>query len=370
MNVLVVATDRSQKIAQPLTAVECDVSVVSPNTRTNSFKRNANIIIQTWREITKNEFDVVIVRGTGLIGFACILIGFIFSIPVISRVAGDKFEEYKDHCLHNLKNRKFIGVLHIILRMILFIICMIFSTGIIVVSEHLRDKYDIFSRLANQTIIVIPVSINIETPGSRDDEHHKVRDLYTEGHNLDTRLLLTVTNLDFYKKYLGVIQSIQGITPVLQDRPNVEYVIAGNGRYQGCLESYIEETIADEGVRERIHVVGYVDTGPLYNHSSLFVYFSHLDGYPNVVLEAMSSRLPIITNDGEGMSEQIIDQTSGLFVDPKDPSEIRIAVDLLLKEKSTRESLSSTAYDIVSVRNSHTTVGKEYVDKINKHIID
>jgi len=105
-------------------------------------------------------------------------------------------------------------------------------------------------------------------------------------------VFLTVTNLTYLKKYEGVETVVRGIVSVLAENEGTAYVVAGDGPYHGDLNELIDREI-DE-------------------------YVSHLDGYPNAVLEAQQAGLPVVANAAFGMVEQVEDGETGCLLDDLD----------------------------------------------------
>jgi glycosyltransferase involved in cell wall biosynthesis len=58
------------------------------------------------------------------------------------------------------------------------------------------------------------------------------------------------------------------------------------------------------------------------------------DGIPNVILEAMAMRLPVVSTMVSGIPEAVQDRRTGLLVPPRDPSAVADALELLLRRRS------------------------------------
>jgi glycosyltransferase involved in cell wall biosynthesis len=71
------------------------------------------------------------------------------------------------------------------------------------------------------------------------------------------------------------------------------------------------------------------------------------DGIPNVILEAMAMRLPVVSTRHSGIPEAIDDGRTGLLVPPGDPGEIANAIARLLDDGLLRERLGSRARERV-----------------------
>lgn len=112
-------------------------------------------------------------------------------------------------------------------------------------------------------------------------------------------------------------KGLQDLIPHLKEieesaKTNIHLTIVGDGPYRSALEALTHTCGADEYVT----FVGQTEKKDLpqyYQNSDLFVFPSHREGMPNVVLEAMASGLPIVMRaDCEG-SKELVD-TNGVLV--------------------------------------------------------
>ena len=74
--------------------------------------------------------------------------------------------------------------------------------------------------------------------------------------------------------------------------------------------------------------------------SDVFVLPSLSEGFPNVILEAMASELPIVTTNVRGLPEIIKDGENGFLVEPRSPEQIAQKVLLLFEDNELRETTS------------------------------
>ena len=85
----------------------------------------------------------------------------------------------------------------------------------------------------------------------------------------------------------------------------------------------------------------------------IFLYTSQWDGFPTILLDAITFKLPIIASDVGGISELIIPDKTGFFIDPYD--DIGKYVDCMVKIYDDRSSVSQivdNAFQLVSKRHS------------------
>lgn len=113
----------------------------------------------------------------------------------------------------------------------------------------------------------------------------------------DAPLILSVGELNENKNHETVIKAIA----MLQNE-NIHYAIAGKGE----LANRLEETAANLGLSNRVHLLGFrSDVAELYHAADLFVHPSLREGLPVAVMEAIASHLPVICSDIRGARELV-----------------------------------------------------------------
>lgn len=90
-----------------------------------------------------------------------------------------------------------------------------------------------------------------------------------------------------------------------------------------------EEACARLGIRDRVRLVPEMTSDqvrPLYREHDLFVFPTHREGFPNVLLEAMEAGLPIVASRIGGIPDMIEDGKEGLLVEPRSATEVENAI--------------------------------------------
>ncbi|MEB3295788.1 MAG: glycosyltransferase [Synechococcales bacterium] len=119
-------------------------------------------------------------------------------------------------------------------------------------------------------------------------------------------------------------------------------VIVGYGEMRSQLEAMIHDlnlsdTVTLSGKKTQDELV------ELYHQSSLFVLpclvtdDGDRDGIPNVLLEAMAMKLPVVSTNISGISELVEDQFNGFLIPEKDAAALTEALSLLLNNPDLRQ---------------------------------
>lgn len=165
----------------------------------------------------------------------------------------------------------------------------------------------------------------------------------------DPRLIISVAQL-WERKGLRYLVEACG---TLKDRGmDFRCEIVGEGPQREQLQALIDRL----DLAERV-----VLTGPLpfpeivqrYRRASTFVLpcivtdDGDRDGIPNVILEAMASRLPVVSTPVSGIPEVIQDGETGLSVPQRDPTAIADAVERLWADPTLASALAESANALV-----------------------
>ena len=112
----------------------------------------------------------------------------------------------------------------------------------------------------------------------------------------------------------------------------------------------VAEDALDPGLRARIlrhpniYCTGFVpDTAPYYRAMDLFVLPTWREGFPNAVLEAAATGLPVITTESTGARDSVLPEVTGLLIPPGYPDAIYEAVMKLIRDPQRRRRMGQSA---------------------------
>ena len=120
----------------------------------------------------------------------------------------------------------------------------------------------------------------------------------------------------------------------------------------------LEQLVADLNLESWIVFKEFLPTGEIkeqYGQADIFVLPSIVadngdqDGIPNVILEAMSMGLPVISTNISGISEVICDGVDGLLMPPNDSQALASAIVKLCQDTQLRKKLGENARKKITV---------------------
>jgi glycosyltransferase involved in cell wall biosynthesis len=98
----------------------------------------------------------------------------------------------------------------------------------------------------------------------------------------------------------------------------------------------------------RIHCTGFVhDAAPFYRAMDLMVLPTWREGFPNAVLEAQATGIPVVTTISTGSRDSVVPEVTGLLIPPGYPDAITEAVLKLLRSPERRRQMGSAAREWV-----------------------
>lgn len=152
------------------------------------------------------------------------------------------------------------------------------------------------------------------------------------------KIILAVGRLDKQKGFDKLIKAYS-----LLPKSDWELWIAGDGQERSSLEKQISElkmpNIKLMGVQKNIF--------DYYARASIFVLSSEKEGFPNVLLEAMSFGCACISFDCPyGPREIITDKINGILIENQNIEQLSQAIYTLINDAHTREMLSQEAIKV------------------------
>lgn len=129
-------------------------------------------------------------------------------------------------------------------------------------------------------------------------------------------------------------------------RASLDLVVAGKGE----LHEELTKTAIELGIGDQVIFTGHVeDPAPLFAGATFFVLSSRFEGFPNVLLEAMSAGLPVVSTIlPSGGHAAVTDGVSGLLIPPNDVIAMTHAIDRVAADETFAQQLGENARSAAS----------------------
>lgn len=197
--------------------------------------------------------------------------------------------------------------------------------AIVVVGPELERRYSRAPSLLATTVSLV-------------SERDVIEPAQLDGRTYDGVLtLLTVGRIDAEKNPLLLAEILARLRA---DGRDWRLIVCGDGPMREALRMRFEEL----GLADQVDLRGYVpiDDGllDLYRHSHAFLHVSLTEGFPQVLIEAFATGLPVVATAVGGVSTAAAD--AALLVAPRDAAAAADALERVVTDVQLRDRLIST----------------------------
>ena len=123
--------------------------------------------------------------------------------------------------------------------------------------------------------------------------------------------------------------------------------------------------IVTHGLGDCVEMTGYVDyddVPAVYRRASIFVSPTYAEGFSNTILEAMASRMAVVSCRSVGVVDCIRDGENGVLTEPGDREGLAAALRAVLRDRGLRERLAEAALLECRAVYSWGKVGRQIMD--------
>lgn len=172
-----------------------------------------------------------------------------------------------------------------------------------------------------------------------------------------------VLYLSWVDKSKGIFDLINAANLLKDKALPVKYLIGGQG------EAFDEavKMVNDLGLKASFNFLGWVkgeEKSRLLNSSDIYVLPSYFEGYPNSLVEAMVSGLPVITTTVGSIPDIINNTQNGLLHEPGDAEKLSAHLYTLITDQAYREEMALKGKNTVLKNNSVDTAIQKFKDLI------
>ena len=150
----------------------------------------------------------------------------------------------------------------------------------------------------------------------------------------------------------GIFESLQAIRLLRERGVATDLVIAGSGPEEGALRDAVRALGLADSVSFAGAVFGERKLQLLTEAEVMLLPSYHLEGLPYALLESMAAgQVPIVTRIG-AMPDVVQQDVHGLFVPPRDPQALALAIESLAADRARLDRLSAAARQRVATHYS------------------
>mgnify|MGYP002824940495 CR=1 FL=1 len=149
--------------------------------------------------------------------------------------------------------------------------------------------------------------------------------------------------------YVGAIEERKNIINLIhaykKNSPKERLVLVGNGKiYLNQVKQEIEKLSLEKRV-DLLDSVLYEDLPSLYQSAKLFCFPSLFEGFGIPIIEALFSKVPVITSKGSCFPES--GGPDSIYVDPLDINSLAEGMDKVLTDHSLAEKMKENGFQFV-----------------------
>jgi glycosyltransferase involved in cell wall biosynthesis len=163
--------------------------------------------------------------------------------------------------------------------------------------------------------------------------------------------------LGWYLKYKGIYDLVDAVKIITKMGYNVKVDLCGTYKINN-LKNYVTKNNLTN-----VKVNGWIYDNEKFNllyKSTILILPSYSEGIPNVILEAMATKTPIIATSVGGLNEILIDHNNALIVKPKNPVDLSEKILELLENENLREKIATNAYNLAKNNFDISIIKKQF----------
>lgn len=154
-----------------------------------------------------------------------------------------------------------------------------------------------------------------------------------------------VGNVGALVPHKGQRHLIEAAHLVVQQLPDVRFVILGEGE----LREHLERLVHEHHLEKHVLLPGFrVDVLGCIKGFDLFVMSSVTEGLGTSLLDAMACSKAIVATRAGGIPEVVDDGVTGILVEPRDHHGLAAAIVRLIKDEQSRQRMAAAGFERVS----------------------
>jgi len=210
----------------------------------------------------------------------------------------------------------------------------------VIVPPSNTESYLAATGLPPDRVTVLPIPYPVHRPRPRPARPHQV----------------IVTSAELTDR-AGMHHVIDAAHLVLQKHPDAQFRLMG----QGPLLGRLQQRIAGHGIQGNVRLLGAVpNVLARVPECDICVVPSMCEPFPELILEAMASSLPVVATAMDGPRDVVLDGETGIVVPPADPQAMADAILRLIDDRALARTLGNRGREHLSRVYSVESVAQQW----------
>ena len=154
---------------------------------------------------------------------------------------------------------------------------------------------------------------------------------------------------------------------VISENNKISFLYVGNGK---DLNKY-KYLAKEKGIDEKIFFVGRQEKIlQILKSCDIFILTSKREGMPNVIIEAMAAKTPVISTKVDGVNDIITDNVNGCLIESEDSDEMKNKIFKILSNDDLRNLICKNAEKTVRHKFNKNIMVNSYEKHIKLNFIE
>ena len=236
----------------------------------------------------------------------------------------------------NERRRFKLGFLRLKLKYLFFVNKKSFQNadGLIFLSKYAKDKINSIINLKSIDQLIINHGI------SRTFSKNPSKNIFEKNSRLK---FLYVSNFLPYKHHIKLVESFIELN---KEGDNISLTLVGENNYKkiGKKINTLISSLSDSKIIKWDQKVGLDEVKKYYHTADFFIFSSSCENMPNVLIEAMSSGLPILCSNYQPMPEFL--KKGGIYFDPLSKKSIKEAVRKVISNQNLAFEIAQKSFNL------------------------
>lgn len=230
-------------------------------------------------------------------------------------------------------------------------------------------SYPLVSKLIKCSDFVTTVSNSVK---DELEEYYSLNNVIVIENGVDEEKFIPSNKKENYILYVGRLSYGKGLFDLLETAKkirknyNIKFYLVGKGE----LEKKLKKEIKKENLTN-VRLLGsfkHNELVEIYKKADLFLFLSYYEGFPTVVLEAMSSGLPVLVSDIEAHTNFLVDFENGILIKKGSAEDASQKISLLLNNPDLKYKLGKNARKTVEENFTWKKISEKFEGKYLKLI--